>query len=95
LLSGIDALDDNNDALSQVFPNPANDVAAISYKLHDAKDVTLSVRDITGKLITIQNITSPEGTVKLDVSALSEGMYLCIFQKGKEILAARRLVVVR
>jgi flagellar hook assembly protein FlgD len=60
-------------------PNPANASTRLQYRLDQAADVTMEVRDITGKLVTqINRGTQAVGyhSITLDVSDYNAGVYM-------------------
>ena len=63
----------------KVFPNPATNILNIQVpSIHES--TLLSVYDILGKLVIQQEIT--ESSRYLDVSSMSAGVYVMIFQSG-------------
>lgn len=63
----------------KVFPNPVADILNIQVPSVN-ESTTLSVFDILGKLVLEQQVT--ESSSQLDVSAMSSGVYVMIFQSG-------------
>jgi len=64
--------------LFQNFPNPFNPVTTIFYDLPKSSDVTLSIYDITGRLVqTLVNQHQNAGTYQIqwDASGYSSGVY--------------------
>jgi len=55
-----------------VFPNPSN--ACVNFTTNHPDASTISVFDITGKLVERQNLN--EGKLKVDVSSYNKGLYL-------------------
>lgn len=71
---------EENNLISSInaYPNPANEYTTISYSLTKPSVVTLTVTDITGKLVHSENInmsTSGYGIYNLNTSEYSEGTY--------------------
>ena len=68
-----------NFTLAQNYPNPFNPVTTISYELPKDSDVTLTIYDITGRLIeTLVNEKQQPGyySVQWDASQYSSGVYI-------------------
>lgn len=86
LVGIIEHSSNNHEALS-IFPNPANDM--LYFKSETTSPYTVSIYDITGKLIIQQ--TSPE---KIDVSKWPAGVY-CYKIKDKENYNCGRLIISR
>lgn len=77
----------NNDlALTAVYPNPATDRLTVSTVSSEVKQVTVTVNDILGRVITEQEIKMQKGTtlMNIDVSGLPQGVYfLNIISSGE------------
>jgi hypothetical protein len=81
----ITSVKDNNPGIAgdfklyQNYPNPFNPSTSISYSLKKSSNITLSVYDITGKLVDviIDYEYKPAGTyeVKFNAGILSSGIY--------------------
>jgi hypothetical protein len=68
--------DNNGFNLGQNYPNPFSGTTTIEYTLSERAKVNLSVIDITGKVIrTVVSETQSEGTYKVNVSGLRQGIY--------------------
>jgi hypothetical protein len=68
-----------NFQLYPLAPNPANASTRLQYRLDQAADVTMEVRDITGKLVAqINRGTQAVGyhSITLDVSDFNAGVYM-------------------
>jgi len=48
----------------------------ISSKTTDASGLMIHIHDLTGKIVTTQRFNSAKGTSRVDMSALSQGMYI-------------------
>lgn len=60
-----------------VFPNPANDVLNISAKLNSSDDVTITIYDLTGRVVytsSVSNVNSINN--QIDVKQFAKGTYL-------------------
>lgn len=80
----------------ELYPNPTTDNAVASFNLTEAADVTISVYDITGKLIsTINagNMISGENTVIIETADFAAGMYNVVISAGGKNVAFESLVV--
>lgn len=66
-----------------VFPNPSNGKVFIEMKNEENSDAVLEVLGIDGKLLLSQPLGFTHGTHQLNLSNLSEGMYLLKIQTNK------------
>jgi hypothetical protein len=82
--------------LVKAYPNPVEDRITIeSHLFNDYSDLTLSVRDIQGKLVSeIPNILTEGNYLKIsvDLSELTSGMYLYALKgEGKQLFNGKIL----
>ncbi len=56
-----------------IFPSPANDVVNVNFAAKE--NVTVSLTDITGRVVLSQNVAAGTQNLKFNVSNFSEGMY--------------------
>lgn len=74
-----------------VYPNPTSSQVTITTANISAKEIALSIHDISGKLVynhTIDNSNS-WGVYTLDVSAFAKGVYVVSLTTDKEALSQR------
>lgn len=82
---------ENQSEVINVYPNPTTDKLNFSIPM-DQNQVEISIFDITGKKVQFHNIKnspSKDNVLRqsIDISNLSEGLYLCNFSfDGKQIL---------
>ncbi len=68
-----------------VYPNPAQDDAAILYQTTTAKEITVNITDVAGKLIStsVHNIAAGNNKINIPSHRMSRGMYMVtIFSDG-------------
>lgn len=58
----------------KVFPNPANDVVTVSVEA--TGNATVSVTDVTGKIVMNNSLSLPNGTADMNIDSLESGMYI-------------------
>ncbi|MGB0176727.1 MAG: T9SS type A sorting domain-containing protein, partial [Owenweeksia sp.] len=81
----------------EVFPNPASDKVRISLDLEDRTDLSITVRDINGKLVKTQSYKKLDRETReigLDVSRLAIGTYILTVQEGAKVRTGK-LVIAR
>ena len=62
-----------------VYPNPASDVATVSYSLINAGDVQIKLTDVQGKVVAnteLKNQSSGKHSFAVNANNLSKGVYL-------------------
>lgn len=97
----LNALSVSNDevvdkSLASIFPNPVNSTAIIQVELASASDVTLQVSDISGKVLDTKFYGNLSGTntLRYDVDALTEGLYIFNIVAG-DIVSPQRVSVIK
>lgn len=87
------ATNENATAFS-VYPNPANALVTLDFESATAKQVTVQLTDIVGKVIVSENLNLPAGTFKasLDVSTLAKGSYF-IKTGNNEAIQTKKLII--
>jgi hypothetical protein len=84
-------------AITALYPNPANDLLNLTLSTVQAGVVTLALYDLSGRLVESQTVpadSAGEMKVKMDVSLLSEGIYILrATQEGVEAMA--KMVIAR
>ncbi|MBK7310717.1 MAG: T9SS type A sorting domain-containing protein [Sphingobacteriaceae bacterium] len=75
-----------NEAMTELvlYPNPAKEQSRLKLNMNAAGDVTLSIYEITGKLVQQGNYNLSEGvnTIDMDTNSLAKGMYLVTINSG-------------
>jgi len=93
---GIESNVANNMELGQNIPNPFNNTTAINYSVKSNANVTLTVVDMTGKVVmTVNEGTKAAGDYKitLDASTLAGGMYHYTLSNGETSITKSMSVV--
>ncbi|MCU0432045.1 MAG: T9SS type A sorting domain-containing protein [Bacteroidia bacterium] len=82
-------------SVSNPQPNPASEMFAINYKMGSTPpaDAKLVVYNMLGAVVLESEITSAEGTIRMDVSTLPTGVYFCTLTNNGRQLATKRLAV--
>ncbi|MCX6225458.1 MAG: T9SS type A sorting domain-containing protein [Bacteroidia bacterium] len=72
-------------SVGQNYPNPFNRTTSISYELNNESEVSISVMDLTGRMVMdIRKGLQPTGKhiIQLDASGLDAGIYLYTLKAG-------------
>ena len=80
------------DAL-KVYPNPASDWCAVSYKVSASDGIGLDVVDVTGRKCWSARPGAAEGQVVLDLREFSVGSYMVQLTIAGELVATQKLVI--
>jgi hypothetical protein len=65
-------------AISGLFPNPATQLVNVIVDAPQREDVTVTVTDMLGKILSqkLVNVETGANTIPVDVSKLAQGIYL-------------------
>jgi hypothetical protein len=78
-------------AVTDIYPNPANESVTIDYQNTIAGDINLLITDILGKVVLTQSAIATEGsnTIKIDISTLPRGAYFIGFSNQTDKVTRR------
>jgi Secretion system C-terminal sorting domain len=85
----------NNVTLGQNIPNPATGSTVINYSLPSSEQVSIIVRDMTGRIVMTQDLGKQAPGAQryeMNVSALSSGMYTYSLTAGETTLTKEMIV---
>lgn len=88
----------NGISVAQNMPNPFSTLSTISYQLEKNAEVTFSVYDVTGKVISQQYAGAQSAgnhTIDLNAENLSAGVYYYSIKAGENTSAAVKMVVIK
>ncbi len=77
-----------------VYPNPANDHVTVTYSNTKEEAVTISLTDITGRLIFSTNTTSIIGDNQylMNTAEISKGIYMLTLRSGDAVLQSKLVI---
>ncbi|MBI3239674.1 MAG: T9SS type A sorting domain-containing protein [Flavobacteriia bacterium] len=75
-----------------LFPNPVSELLSISFKNTNGRQVLLSIHQLNGETISTHSIQKSDEIYQLDVSDLTNGMYL-VKILGEDLTTIRRIVL--
>jgi hypothetical protein len=75
-----------------VFPNPADSYIFIQFPVARKENTRISVRDISGRIVLIQELPAFQHSASLDVAGLGPGVYIIDFGSS-EGMKPRKLAV--
>ncbi len=83
-------IDDGDEPV--IFPNPAFDLLSVDFKNTDVKHISLSIYDLSGRLVQKNSTIVYYRTMYVDLNKLQTGIYVCeIIVNNKKF--SRKLVV--
>lgn len=59
----------------------------------DTENPTISIYDLTGKLLTSQTTASKKGTVNLSLTNFATGMYVVVLKENGYISMQKKLII--
>jgi len=73
----------------RIYPNPVKDNMKIEYQTAKSQEVTVSVMNMTGQILSVQNVTSQEGRNILDLNSadIPTGSYILRIDLGDQQLS--------
>jgi hypothetical protein len=81
--------------LSNASPNPAGSTFSLNYQLGNTNAGQLVMYNMLGEKVREMLLTEAEGTAKVDVSTLTQGIYFCSLTINGKAVATRRVAVTR
>jgi Secretion system C-terminal sorting domain len=77
-----------------VYPNPAKDVAVITWKGSPGGELSIKVNDMLGRIVASQDVAVASGKYTLNTSAMVAGVYCITIQQGEQKAFSGRLIVI-
>jgi len=90
-LSNTNPKDFSSDKLISVYPNPVSDFVSFNFYSASVQEIKIQMIDITGKVISEQNISVKAGAneIRLDNLSLSGGIYLLSIQTSANVFSQK------
>lgn len=82
-------------AIISLYPNPANSVVTINYSGITNLPATFTLMDILGNVVNSSALNNPTGQAIINVSELSNGIYLYEITGSGKLLKTGKLIVAR
>lgn len=78
----------------KVYPNPSTGVSYVELNLESAQEVTMTVRDITGKIVATRNYGTMTGAniLPINTSEFAKGMYTVEVMTGDRMSRSQMIV---
>ncbi len=93
LVSGVSEHNANLNSV-EVYPNPTSSNANVMVNLKNSQEVTVSVFNATGKMVSSQTKNLPMGTsiLNLEVAKLSAGIYFVNIIEGTSLISKKLII---
>jgi hypothetical protein len=77
--------------ISKAFPNPTLEAVQVDFEATSNSNVTVSMTDVLGRVVSSQKVQAVEGLNRLDVNlnAVAKGMYILTLQEGNNVVTQR------
>lgn len=95
--TSVNELDNRTFKFNHIYPNPANNEVNVSFRLKEAADVTIRVRDLAGRVVTeaAEGMLSEGGHKStLALNSLNAGMYF-VELSANGAVASQKLVITK
>ena len=76
IISGIKEVQEDNLSKLTLYPNPATNAATLTFEIPRTGNTTISIKDVTGKLISTSVSYLQSGTYSFRMPVLSSGLYI-------------------
>ncbi|MFN8714737.1 MAG: T9SS type A sorting domain-containing protein [Bacteroidota bacterium] len=80
---------------ADVFPNPAATQVTVKGNFNEADVLTFTLVDLTGRVVTNQQLPAGNSTINVDLSTLQPGAYLYQITVNEVMVQSERLVIAR
>lgn len=93
----VNELDNRTFKFNHLYPNPANNEVNVSFRLKEAADVTIRVRDLAGRLVaeSVEGLLNEGGhKATIALNSLNAGMYF-VELSANGAVASQKLVVTK
>lgn len=87
------AVKDTSFSMEQNRPNPFTDQSVINYTLPSGTKATITVFDMTGKLIRDYNLVNQKGQVVINSSEIGKGMFIYALILDNEIMISKKMII--
>ena len=82
-----------NDVSIDLYPNPARNVVSVDYSLSGGMQSKIEIRNMLGSIVKEINIADNQGTQRINVSEMPNGVYLCSVVCNGKVYKTKKMVV--
>jgi hypothetical protein len=93
--TGVNEVATSGLSVGQNYPNPFNKETTISYSLTKSSDVTFTIYDMTGRILTNNNygsVASGQHTINLSANSFSPGIYFYSFNVNGSVVTKKMVI---
>jgi hypothetical protein len=82
--TGLKAIEPDQITDTRLYPNPAHDKAYLNLTTSSSSNITVSIYEITGQLLSEKKIQADKGSnqIELEASNLNKGLYFVTISNG-------------
>ncbi len=80
---------------ADVFPNPTATQVTVKGNFNEADVLTFTLFDLSGRMVTNQQLPAGNSTINVDLSTLQPGAYLYQITVNRVMVQSERLVIAR
>jgi hypothetical protein len=92
--TGIMVLNSGTDKLT-AYPNPAQNELYIKLENNNAQYLHITLKDVSGRMMTGCRITTTDNEVRIDVSNLANGTYYCTIEQTNRPVIAGKIIILK
>ena len=79
--------------ISEVYPNPANNLASIDYDCSASKNSNIVIYNMLGTEVEKINVSGKSGKARINTSLYKEGIYFYSLLIDNEVIRTQKLIV--
>ena len=76
-----------------VFPNPTSGNIQLSMDMVDKDDITVQIRDVTGRILLNTSLSSKKDIVEISASQMGKGIFFIELKSASELLGVEKVIL--
>jgi hypothetical protein len=85
----------SNNASVKIYPNPAKDNIFINFNGKPLHEFRVDILSIDGKMLIQQQFQNPKGEIRIPLTNLISGTYICQIVEGSKIIASKKFILAK
>jgi len=92
--AGTTSIEEQNNVITSVYPNPATDLINFNFATgNNITNGTITITDLSGKIVKTAIIPENPAIQSVDVSQLTQGVYIYSIYANNKVIATKKFVV--